>query len=694
MRVTYTALREFTRYQLVVLKRAVRTITSEPIEFVRVDGGGKGVLGFGVESEYTTLSPSNISFLPTAERILSRDLREYLGLPPEKRLEPVPRDWNKPYVPKVLYFDIETHSADERWDLTPREFFRLGQYAWGARGEVTLTVDYDEMISAIREADLVVGHNIQAFDLSALFGTDSTEPLEMARDGKVLDTFVFAQMALPAPTLYVNSAGRKQKVTKPEETMRWFSLDNLAFQLDVTGKIGDLKAMAKKYGGFCHIPLVLSEFIDYARQDVVALQEITHELLSLKSMDDYDWREQEFAGVCAQISRNGFKVDVAKATARRDELADRKEELLSKLVAEYDFPSEGKKPWVTKAGKAAIFKILEDNGITEDTVPDWPRTETGNLSLGGKVLLEITQGTAAEEMGVQLAELAGQRSLAQLALDSVHSDGFTHPELSFLQRSGRTSVQKPGLTVWSAHGAKAIEKSYFVPDSEDELLVEMDFSNADGRIVAAYSGDKVFLERMEEDFDSHELSGRLLFGDELYDSDVDKYRQASKPASHGWAYKAGTGAIMRSTKVAFEQAKNFIDGMNTRYADVLKWQNKVIRKGESGQLTNDWGRVMIVEKDRSFTQSPALMGQSGTREIMVDALLRMLHHGIQVVKWLKVTVHDAIVFSIPKKDIDWGVPLCRSLMETEWQPKDGSGQLIQFPVSAGTPATDWQKAGH
>lgn len=688
MKITYATPKAFTQYQQIVITRALREITDGQVHLTRVDHGGKGILGFGVESEYSTLSPYYISLLPTAERILAKDIRDYLGLAQPPRKTPIPND------AKTLYIDIESHSVDDRWNMHPDEFFRLGQYAWGIDGEVVLTVDRAEMLEQIRKADLVVGHNIHSFDLSVLFGTDSTEPLEMARDGKILDTYIFAQMALPAPPIYVTRTGKKAKAVKPEEMKKWYSLDNVAFQLDVAGKIGDLSAMAKKYGGFGNIPLVLTEFIDYARQDIVALQEITHELLCLKDLDSYDWREQKFAGICAQLARNGFKVDVKKATARRDELEDRKQELLSRLVAEYGFPTTGKKPWVSSKGKAAIFQILAENGITEETVPDWPRTDTGNLSLGGKVLLEITDGTPVEELGTQLAELAGQRSLSQLALDSMQDDGFTHPEFNFLQRSGRTSVQKPGLTVWSSNGEKSIEKSYFVPDSDDELLVEMDYSNADGRIVAAYSGDSVFLERMEESFDSHEMSGRLLFGDKLYDTDPKFYRQRSKAASHGWAYRAGAGAVMRGTDTTPAQAKNFIDGMNDRYRDVLKWQNRMSRKGESGRLTNDWGRVMIVEKDRSFTQSPALMGQSGTREIMVDALIRMLEFDVMLITWIKVTVHDAIVYSIPKKYIPWGVDKCRELMETSWQPQDGSGQLIEFPVSAGTPATDWQKAGH
>lgn len=79
---------------------------------------------------------------------------------------------------------------------------------------------------------------------------------------------------------------------------------------------------------------------------------------------------------------------------------------------------------------------------------------------------------------------------------------------------------------------------------------------------------------------------------------------------------------------------------------------------------------------------------------MVDALIRMLERDIRLITYLKAQVHDALVFSIPETELDWAVPAVVDCMETSWQPPDGSGQLIHFPVSAGKPARDWQEAGH
>src|SRR4029078_8693215 len=121
----------------------------------------------------------------------------------------------------------------------------------------------------------------------------------------------------------------------------------------------------------------------------------------------------------------------------------------------------------------------------------------------------VTVGTANEAMGEALGELLGQRSLAQLALDNVQDDDFVPPEIPSLQRSRRFSVSSPGLSVWTAHGPGAVEKSYFVADDDEHVLYEMVFSAADARVVAAYSGDRRYLSDMTNPkFDAHVQTAR------------------------------------------------------------------------------------------------------------------------------------------------------------------------------------------
>lgn len=625
----------------------------------------EGSFAFGLEADAATrtLGRYELSNYVNPQAFVAYALGKHLGVQMHE------------FSDKTLFLDTETHDADQRWNNKPQEHFRLGQYAWG-EGDVVLTEDYDEIIDVCRQADMIVGHNHIAYDLSYLLGDESLYL-------PVLDTMVYASLAVPAPPLTTMRDGKTYKTDKPESMMRFFGLDNLAFTFGIEGKIGDLQGMAKEFGGFGLIPTDHPEFRAYAEQDVIVGRELARALLYVEPPTDYHWREQEIWQVNAQITRNGFRLDVDAARRRVEELRQRKEELLSHLAEEYDMPTEGKMPWLTNAGKDAIKKILADNGISEDQLP---RTKTGNPSLGGEALISVTEGTPAEDLGRSLAEMMGQRSLAEQALNCVQDDGFCHPEITTFQRSGRTSVTKPALTVWTSRGTGSVEKSYFVPDSEDHVLLEVDYSAADARVVAAYSGDVEYAKRFEPGAPStHEINGRVVFGDELYDSDPDKYRQIAKALGHAYAYGAQANTLMKTSGQPREVAERFIYRMDMAYPDVTRWRAEATKAAGSGWIVNDWGRVMPIERGREFTQAPALLGQSGTREIMYDALMKLRDEGL--LKFVKCPVHDAIAFSFPEHNAVETRGRIIACMETEFRG-------IEFTVDHGEFAKNWMEAGH
>lgn len=590
---------------------------------------------------------------------------------------------------RALTFDVESHSAELLYSMEPEKFVRLCGYSWDD-GPVILTTDLEELKEQILKARWIIGHNIHAFDLRAVFGIKSDIPLELAQQRRVYDTWTHAALVNPAPYMFTNRHGKNALANSPDKMKRWFSLDEQAHQLGVPGKTHDLKALAKEFGGFGSIPVDDERYREYLIGDVVASRVVAQELLKKGKLDDYALREQEIAARAAVISSNGLRVDVKAAKARVEELRVRREAILSELQTKYGLPTEGKSPWATTAGKEAIMAALADHGITPKSRKDWTKTSTGNLSLGGEVLTELTKGTSAEDLGKALAELKGQRSLAQLALDSTHPDGFVHPDITMLQRSGRWSTTEPGLTVWTSRGEGAVEKSYFVPDNDDEVLLELDYSNADARIVAAYSGDRKYAERFEPGADGHMINAIAAWGREVVESDPKKYRQMAKPLGHGWSYGGRPGGLVRVTGLPFTTAKKFCDGMDSTFVALVDWQNRVRDEATRGYVMNEWGRKLWVEQERIFTQAPALKGQNGTREIVCDALLRMPPH---VLRRVKAQIHDAVLFSVPRENWEACRDYLVRLMETEFQPSVG-GQRVEFPVSAGPAGANWMEASH
>ena len=956
---------------------------------------------------------------------------------------------------KMLFFDIETHSADKRHDMEPREFFRLGQYAWDD-GPVVLTEDYDEFMAVVDAAPYVVGHNIFAFDLPALYGNDSLRPLQRGQFRRAVDTMILAHLLTPAPYSYTSRNGHTYyDAAAPNNAMRYYSLDNLAFQFNLPGKMGNLKELAKKHNppktlvrdlDFGLIPTDDPEFREYAEGDIVAVRALYKHLMWVLSTSDYDrdyiWREMEIAAVNARITSNGIYIDTAAAQATVDEQARSREEILTWLVNDFDFPTEGKQPWKSDAGKGAIQRILAAYGIVFGEHPEWTATEKGAPSFAGDTLIAITAGTDAEHIGVALAELQGQRSMAQLALESTHADGKAHPDITMFQRSGRfclpdthklvtrrgvlpieevrvgdltldmfnrwtrveavhrydsaevhrysgrsydiestpehrwvqtsesskeffveplvpgqrrtlqltpasypfepkncaywpdmtprerraaligllvtdgtatrrkdsggyrfgvyqseakfyqeildflgdivtldytrpvqanpqnvmhelrldtgrvesvlkkeklefdsghlrhnpallewaltlnmgeslafltsvylsdgtiasggtniamnnrnlvepvqvaayrcgfrshykvyngkgllallrdrvgvrrfsspeKSVQnvwcvstqtgtftawapegrrpgpyltgnsylRPGLTVWDTPN-----KHVFLADP-GHVAVELDFSNADARAVAALSGDREYAKRFDTDedgndlYDGHNLNGEALFGKgDYYAPGYDDHgrpilRPLAKLIGHALNYNAGAKKLTSEANKAcktlgidreFETGDlyDMINNFESTFPRLAAWKNRVVREGESGQVTNEWGRRMVIDKvwdkargehrSRSYTQAPALHGQSTTREVMSDALIKLARLGGDWPYRIKGVIHDALWVCLPKKTVDTDIRQVVECMETVFHPKGGIP--IPFPVGVGpTGAENFRDASH
>lgn len=571
----------------------------------------------------------------------------------------------------VLILDTETHGSEHRWNMAPRDFFRLGQYAWG-EGEVVLTEDFDEVVDAIRSARMIIGHQIHAYDLSYLMGDE-------ALDLPVFDTMIHATCVTPAPDRFLNSRGVVQLSNSPSSAMAFHSLENTCFTFGIPGKHGNLKEMAKRHGcDIGDIP-INDEYREYARQDVVANRELARAMFSVAKPTDYEWREQEVAAINAQISRNGFRVDRAVAEARVRELQLRKDALLVDLVMDYGFPTKGKQPWRSNAGKQAILEILGPQA------KNLPKTKKGAPSLSGDAIKSVTEGTHNEALGEALGELLGQRSLAQLALENVQSDDFVHPDITSLQRSRRFSVSNPGLSVWTARGPGAVEKSYFVADGDDHVLYEMDFSAADARVVAAYSGDRRYLRDMtDEDFDAHAQTAQWCFGEEFH-KDPKEYRQRAKGVTHSIPYGAGGKRVSEMVGIPLSAGHDVIKKFGRTYPSVAKWMERSREEGKTGTLRNAWGGVLYLEPGREYTQSPALFGQNGTRELLVDGMIRCREAGL--LQYLKITVHDAVVFSFPKDNHERLKKEAEACFTTKFRD-------VPFPLTSGRPAHDWYRAGH
>lgn len=524
-----------------------------------------------------------------------------------------------------LFLDLESGSAAELYTYGAG-YLRLAGYAFDD-GPVVLTTDMGELCDAIQSADRVWAHNAIGFDLAALEHWHGLDVAALVERGRVRDTLILARL---------NDPPRPGDVDKSR-----YGLDALGKRLLGEGKVADdgksaLETLAEQHGGYDRIPVDDPTYREYLVQDVELLRSVSPYL----RCDAYGLREHRVMYRLSQISRNGWRVDVAEAQRRVAAQEPRTAALIDRMAREYGLPTTGKAPHRTKAGIEALEKAFADAGV----IP--PRTAKGALATGKDALERLLEdrpdNPALRELCGLLLALNGQRSVTQTVLDHTGADGRVHPSIDASQSTGRLSVTKPGLTVMGKRDrVNVLERSLLLPD-EGDILIAFDLSQVDARAVAAHCQDPAYIDAFAPGKDFHTEMAVALFGDPARRSDA-------KPVTHATTYGMGPRGLSTSAGTPQAEAEKLMRTLDQRFPGLARWKQSIRREAERGFVYSAWGRPMRIERGREYTTAPASLGQGTARDILAEGILRLPSW---LVPCLRGVVHDELVFSVPTERAD------------------------------------------
>jgi hypothetical protein len=560
---------------------------------------------------------------------------------------------------QVVTFDLETGDAGDLYRADPETYVRIGATAADdgeviAYGREHVPVA-DLVASDIREGQTITGHNIMAFDLPALVraGTITMPEIHrMAADGRVFDTLIAAR--------YLDPPMARDKGV---DAARKYDLGTLGAKYRLGEKLTETSHELERKYGWGHIPidtddpdleraLDASRFISYMTRDVEVSRDLYRFLLQAMggTVPEYVAREHRVAAIAAQITHNGFLVDQELLAQRVTEIQKTKEQAITYLAARFGVPladpkgNAYKSPLATKAGKQAIGEALLALGVPEKSL--WRTEKAKDLQLSADAMRyygrEYGQNNPdLRKLCTAVYRIVSARSVYETVQNNTMPDGRVHPRVSFKQATGRWSLTEPGLTVMGKRGGRHVERAVLLPDP-GEVLISVDLSQVDMRAIAWLSKDEAYTDMLRHD-DPHAEIARALFGDV-------KYREDAKAIGHGWNYRRGLKAISESHDIEPKLVSQFDQSMRERFPRLIEWQNEVTALAESGSLLNNgFGRLMRPDPQRAYTQGPALMGQGGARDIMMEGMLRLPS---EILPMLRAQVHDEIVLSVPEKDVE------------------------------------------
>lgn len=562
----------------------------------------------------------------------------------------------------VVVFDIE--SAGERLWPTRPDFIRI--VGWQAGRIIRVTADAAEVAEILQSARLIVGHNIMGFDLLAFALHHGVDLHQLVADERVIDTML-TEILIDPP------AAR----TKQGQIMKEYSLDSLGQRKFGVGKTDDLKALAKRFGGFDSIPLDSEEYARYCAGDVG----LTARVAASQRRNAYVKREHRVAAIAAQIRVNGFRIDLPLLAERVQAGRDRRAELIERLVQRYGLPLVDEKgrsyksPHATKLGKVAIEKAFGDLGVELERTP-----KGDEPALGKEAIAAVVERYADRPDVLDLAETVGSLNGIRSVYETVERcrvGDRVHPDVTMFQSSGRWSITEPGLTVMGKRGGKYVEREIFIPE-EGHVIIAADLSQVDARAVAAWCQDPAYMALFEPGRDSHTEIALAVWGDA-------GRRDDAKILGHGWNYGMGLERLAEMVG-SYEAAVEFNSSMRNRFPGLVAWKRETAERADSGELLdNGFGRLLRTTPGQGWTQGPALLGQSAARDIMMEGLLRL---PAELRPYLRAVVHDEIVMSIPADDADDIEAAVLDAMSFEWAPRPDY-QPIRIEAGVGKRGRSW-----
>lgn len=223
--------------------------------------------------------------------------------------------------------------------------------------------------------------------------------------------------------------------------------------------------------------------------------------------------------------------------------------------------------------------------------------------------------------------------------------------------TGRLSSFSPNLQNIPVRSEKGrLIRQAFVAQ-EGKVLLSVDYSQIDLRVLAHESGDEALINAFKAAADIHRQTAAEVFN--VKPEEVTKeMRSGAKAINFGIVYGQGPLALSQSLGISMSDAKNYIDAYFKRYATVKNWINATAEQArKSGYVKTLFGHVRYIPEFEasssrltSFANRAAVntVVQGGSSDIIKKAMTDIFAAPELEGCLLLLQVHDELIFEVPE----------------------------------------------
>lgn len=292
----------------------------------------------------------------------------------------------------------------------------------------------------------------------------------------------------------------------------------------------------------------------------------------------------------------------------------------------------------------------------------------------------------------ELSKLAGQHPIIEALLEyrevAKLKTGFTDSLLSLVNSqtgrihttyeqataaTGRLSSSAPNLQniPIRADLGRQIRRAFVAP--EGFVLVSADYSQIELRVLAHLSEDESFLAAFAQGHDFHAATAAKVFGVDLTDVTTEM-RNRVKQFSYGIAYGMSAFGVSQRLGIDVTEARAFIDAYYAQFPAVKAFLDSQVEKARvDGFTTTMFGRRRYLPELQSGNYRLRAVGermalnapiQGTAADIMKRAMIEMDRVLTEEpVARMLLTVHDELVFEVPRSSLDRATGLVKECME-------------------------------
>lgn len=217
-------------------------------------------------------------------------------------------------------------------------------------------------------------------------------------------------------------------------------------------------------------------------------------------------------------------------------------------------------------------------------------------------------------------------------------------------------------------------RRYFIPRSDDRLLIDADYSQIELRVLAHMADDKAMQEAFKSGEDIHTITASQVFRVPR-ESVTPELRKRAKAVNFGIVYGIGDFSLAQDIGVTKRQAKEYIESYLDHYSGIRRFMNEIVEQAkELGYVTTLYGRRRYIPElhspkaplrafgERAAMNSPIQGTAADIIKIaMIETSRALKEAGIDA--RLILQVHDELIVEAHESCADKAAEILRDKME-------------------------------